>query len=169
MPDQPIIRRSNQQVTLDELLAHVDALAGAVAIPMNVDAERCFADDPAGVARTVELVADAGAAGCSIEEYDPRDGSIDTLEVAVERVGAAADAATERGIVLAMRQGPAVPELAAMGVRRVSTGGGLARAAYGALATAARELRAAGTSTYLDAAIPGADLEATFDSDRSSP
>ena len=76
---------------------------------------------------------------------------------------------SDQQVTLAMRQGPAVPELAAMGVRRVSTRGGLARAAYGALATAARELRAAGISTYLDAAIPGADLEATFDSDRSSP
>ena len=68
----------------------MEALAGAVAIPMNVDAERCFA-------------ADAGAAGCSIEDYDPRDGSIDTLEVAIERVGAVADAATERGIALTAR------------------------------------------------------------------
>ena len=99
----PIIRRSDQQVTLDELLAHVDSLAGAVEIPISVDAERCFADDPAGVARSVKLIADAGAAGCSIEDYDPRDGSIDTLEAAVERVGATADAAAERGMVLTAR------------------------------------------------------------------
>ncbi len=51
----------------------------------------------------MKLIADAGAAGCSIEDYDPRDGSIDTLEAAVERVGATADAAAERGMVLTAR------------------------------------------------------------------
>lgn len=211
--------RPDQHVTRDELLAHVEALAGAVEIPVSVDAERCFADDPEGVARTVELIADAGASGCSIEDYDPRNSSIDPLELAVQRVGAAAEAAAKHSMVLtaraenhlygrgnlddtitrlrayreagaevlyapglvvaeeiarlveevrapinvlAMRRSPSVPELARLGVRRVSTGGGLARAAYGALAAAARELQADGTSTYLDAAIPGPDLDAVL-------
>ena len=56
--------------------------------------------------------------------------------------------------VLGMRRAPSVPELAAVGVRRVSTGGSLAWAAYGALAIAARELQTDGTSTYLDHALP---------------
>ena len=216
--------RPDQSVTRDELLAHVEALAAAVDVPLNVDAERCFADDPQGVAETVELIAEAGAAGCSIEDYDPRREAIDTLEVAVERVAAAAEAATRYGLVLtaraenhlyalgdlddtiarltayrdagaevvyapglldladierlvgqvrapvnvlALRHGPSIPELAAAGVRRVSTGGGLARAAYGALMAAARELQTAGTSAYLDAAIPGAELEDALRSDQS--
>jgi 2-methylisocitrate lyase-like PEP mutase family enzyme len=61
--------------------------------------------------------------------------------------------------VLATRNGPSIPELAALGVRRVSTGGALARAAYGALIAAARELQSAGTSTYLDRAVPSTELE----------
>ena len=61
--------------------------------------------------------------------------------------------------VLAVRGTPPVEELARLGVRRVSTGGALARAAYGALVAAADELRTAGTSTYLDAAITGDDLD----------
>ena len=44
------------------------ALAAATDVPLSVDSERCFADDPAGVAETVRLLADAGAAGCSIED-----------------------------------------------------------------------------------------------------
>jgi len=211
--------RPDQSVALEELLVHVEGLVAALDIPLNVDAERCFANDPAGVGRTVELIAGTGAAGCSIEDYDPRAGAIDPLEVAVERVAAAADAARKHGMVLtaraenhlydlddlddtitrlrayrdagaevlyapglvdgeqirrlverveaplnvlAMRRGPSVSELTALGVRRVSTGGGLARAAYGALATAARELQTAGTSTYLDAAIPGHALDAAL-------
>jgi 2-methylisocitrate lyase-like PEP mutase family enzyme len=215
--------RPDQHVTLDELLAHVEALAAATDLPLSVDAERCFADDPAGIAETVERIAQAGAAGCSIEDYDPLTGSIDPIDRAAERVAAASSAAARHGLVLTaraenhlygighledtitrlcayrdagaevvyapglvdraeiarlveqvgvpvnvlvMRNGPAVPDLATIGVRRVSTGGGFARAAYGALMAAARELQVMGTTHYLDAAIPGADLEAAFTADR---
>jgi 2-methylisocitrate lyase-like PEP mutase family enzyme len=50
--------------------------------------------------------------------------------------------------VLALRAGPSIGELASVGVRRVSTGSGLARAAYGAFVAAAEELRDSGTSGY---------------------
>jgi 2-methylisocitrate lyase-like PEP mutase family enzyme len=207
----------DQTVTRDELLAHVEALARATDVPLSVDAERCFADDPSGVAETVGLIAEAGAAGCSIEDYDPARNAIDPIDVAAERVVAAADAAHGFGLVLtaraenhlygiddlvdtirrlvayreagadvlyapglvdreairrlvesvdapvnvlAMRPVPPIAELAALGVRRVSTGGGLTRAAYGALVAAARELQSAGSSTYLDQAVPSSDLDA---------
>lgn len=209
----------DQTVTREELLVHVAALAAAVQVPLSVDAERCFAEDPAGVAETVGLIAEAGAAGCSIEDYDPRTATMDALDLATERVRAAAEAAHRSGMVLtaraenhlygagdlddtverlrayrragadvvyapgltdvgdisrvvdatqapvnvlAMRRSPPVPVLARLGVRRVSTGGGLARAAYGSLRRAAGELQAAGTSTYLDDAIGGDELEAAF-------
>jgi 2-methylisocitrate lyase-like PEP mutase family enzyme len=211
--------KGDMQVTRDELLAHVEALVGAVDVPVSVDAERCFAEDPAGVAQTVELIAAAGAAGCSIEDYDPATDAIDAIDIATERVAAAVEAAHRHGMVLtaraenqlhaiddlddtierlrayraagadcvyapglvdpaaiervvtavdapvnvlAMRRGPSVPELAALGVRRVSTGGGLARVAYGALLTAARELHETGTYEYLDRAVSGSDLEAAL-------
>lgn len=50
--------------------------------------------------------------------------------------------------VLLLPDGPTVGELGEIGVRRLSTGGALAFAAYGALATAARELLEHGTSKY---------------------
>ena len=62
------------QVTRDELVAHVAALAGATELPLNVDSERCYPDDPGGVAETVRLLAEAGAAGCSIEDWNPARG-----------------------------------------------------------------------------------------------
>jgi 2-methylisocitrate lyase-like PEP mutase family enzyme len=65
--------------------------------------------------------------------------------------------------VLLLRQGPSVADLAAVGVRRVSTGGSLAFAAYGALAAAARELLATGTSAYAAGALSPADRAAAFD------
>ncbi len=50
-------------------------------------------DDPGGVAETVRLLAEAGAAGCSIEDYDPATGAIDDVGLAAERVAIAAEAA----------------------------------------------------------------------------
>ena len=44
-----------------------------------MDSERCFAEDPAGVAETVTLLAEAGAGRCSIEDYDPHTDSIDDV------------------------------------------------------------------------------------------
>jgi 2-methylisocitrate lyase-like PEP mutase family enzyme len=91
------IGKDDQQVTRDELVAHVRSLAAATALPLNVDSERCYADDLAGIAETVGLLHDAGAAGCSIEDYDPATGAIDPLGVAAERVAAAAEAAHVAG------------------------------------------------------------------------
>jgi hypothetical protein len=47
-------------------------------------------------------------------------------------------------------------------VRRISTGGSLARAAYGALMVGARELLDSGTSEYSRAGASRADLAAAF-------
>jgi 2-methylisocitrate lyase-like PEP mutase family enzyme len=85
--------RNDQQVSREELIVHVRALAVATPLPLSVDSERCFADDPAGVAETVAMLGEAGAAGCSIEDYDPASDSIDPVGPAAERVAAAADAA----------------------------------------------------------------------------
>jgi 2-methylisocitrate lyase-like PEP mutase family enzyme len=87
--------KDDQSVTRDELLDHVERLSAATDLPLNVDSERLFADDPAGVAETVRLLGEAGAAGCSIEDYDPATGGIDPVGRAAERVAAAAGAAHE--------------------------------------------------------------------------
>ena len=83
----------DQRVTRDELVAHVGALAAATTIPLNVDSERCYPDEPGGVAETVRLLAEAGAAGFSIEDYDPATGRVDDVAQAAERVAEAAEAA----------------------------------------------------------------------------
>jgi 2-methylisocitrate lyase-like PEP mutase family enzyme len=84
--------KHDQTVTREELVAHVTELAAATELPLNVDSERCYPDDPGGVAETVALLAQAGAAGFSIEDYDPAAGGMDEVGVAAERVAAAADA-----------------------------------------------------------------------------
>ncbi len=87
--------RLDQRVTRDELVAHVGELTAAIDLPLNVDSEHCFPGEPGGVAETVAQLAAAGAAGCSIEDYDPVNDRIEELDVAVERVAAAAVAAHE--------------------------------------------------------------------------
>ncbi len=57
--------------------------------------------------------------------------------------------------VLLMPGGPSVGELAELGVRRVSVGGSMAYAAYGALADAARELLNDGTTSWLSGSAAG--------------
>jgi 2-methylisocitrate lyase-like PEP mutase family enzyme len=220
------IGKHDQKVTRDELVTHVEAVAAATPLPLNVDSERLYPDDPGGVAETVALLAEAGAAGCSVEDYNPATGAIDDVGVAAERVGLAAQACHVlpepmvltgraenhiRGVddlddtiarliayrdagadcvyapglsdldqiatvvkavgaplnVLALPNGPSIPELASVGVRRVSTGSLLAAAAYGALVAGARELLGDGTSTYAAGRVSNETLKEAFDRDSS--
>lgn len=64
--------------------------------------------------------------------------------------------------VLAIPGSPAVPELAALGVARVSVGGLFAWAAYGALMGAAAELLGPGTSNYTAGALSGSVRDSVF-------
>jgi 2-methylisocitrate lyase-like PEP mutase family enzyme len=95
--------RLDMAITRDELVPHVAALAASVEVPLNVDAERCFAETPEGIAETIELLADAGAAGISIEDWNPERNHIDPLEMATARVKAAATQARARGVVITAR------------------------------------------------------------------
>ena len=189
--------RLDQETTFDELCAHTEALVGALGIPLSVDGERLFAQSGSEAASAVATLAEAGASGVSIEDYDPATGAIDELAAATELVGAASEAAASAGMVLTARaenhlygiddlddtidrllayrdagagvlyapgitspadvervvvsvgapvnvllktDAPGPSELAALGVRRASTGGALARTAYGAAEAQAREL-----------------------------
>jgi 2-methylisocitrate lyase-like PEP mutase family enzyme len=95
--------RQDMTVSRHELVDHVRALCRATDLPVNVDAERCFPDSPGGVAETVELLAEAGAAGCSIEDWNPDTQEIEPATVAVDRVAVAADAADRLGLTLTAR------------------------------------------------------------------
>jgi 2-methylisocitrate lyase-like PEP mutase family enzyme len=86
--------RLDGSVSRDEALAHAAAIVAATELPVSADLENCFADDPAGVARTVALAAETGLAGCSIEDATGReDEPVYDSGLAAERVAAAAEAA----------------------------------------------------------------------------
>lgn len=211
--------RTDQNVSRAEVVDHVAALASAIDIPVNVDGEDCFPREPGGISETaIQLVA-AGAAGFSIEDYDPVTGEILSIEEATDRVGqicavtkgseclitaraenhlrghdhledtiARLNAYHEVGAtclyapgitdlqaiarivdetsgpinVLAYPGGPTIDQLRQVGVRRVSTGGSLAKAAFSAAASGAKELLGPGTSDYASGTLSWTDLGTLF-------
>ncbi|HET6877570.1 MAG TPA: isocitrate lyase/phosphoenolpyruvate mutase family protein [Jatrophihabitans sp.] len=94
--------RPDTAVTRDEALGHAAAIAAAVDVPVSADLERCFADDPQGVAATIYAAAGTGIAGCSIEDATGRpDDPIYDAALAKDRVAAAVEAAGDRLVITA--------------------------------------------------------------------
>jgi 2-methylisocitrate lyase-like PEP mutase family enzyme len=98
--------RQDNHVSLSQALAHFEAIAGSVDVPVNGDFEGGFAVEPREVADNVRLAAETGVAGLSIEDStgDPSQPLFD-FDLAVERVRAASEAIAESktGIVLTGR------------------------------------------------------------------
>ena len=216
--------RPDNNVTVEEALAHLRAMTASVDIPFNADFENGFAVEPEGVARNVSAATATGVAGLSIEDstgdaanplYDfslavdrirAARGAIDAsgtgvlltgrsegfvagrpdLKETIRRLTAYADAGADclfapglrsladiTAIVSAVAPKPVnvlvssdfttLAELTAVGVRRISVGGALARTAWGSFLNAAKEIREQGTFTRLSAAVPFTSMDGLFD------
>jgi len=215
--------RADNQATLEECLAHIQAISSSVGVPVNADFEGGFAIEPEAVATNVAAAATTGIAGISIEDStgDASAPLVD-FELAVERVRAArraldasgtgvlltgrsegfivgrpdlretirrltayADAGAEclyapgirsmadiTAVVEAVAPRPVnvlvggdfttVEQLAAAGVRRISVGGALARAAWTGFLGAAREIAERGTFKGLAQAMPFDAINGAF-------
>jgi methylisocitrate lyase len=200
--------RPDTQVTLDEALAHLREVAGAVSVPVNADFEGGYAVAPGDVAANVARAVETGVAGLSIEDASGDDADpLFAFALSVERIAAAREAidASGTGVLLTGRSEgfvrgrpdldetlrrlrayadagadclyaprvdtpgqvtaivdavapkpvnllvnapfTTVAEASALGVRRISVGGTLARTAWGGFLGAAREIADAGTFT----------------------
>ncbi len=84
--------RDDGEVSLDEVVAHARLLDTSTDLPVSMDLEHGYGPEPADAAETITRVAEAGAVGGSIEDWDPK-GSIYEIDVAAERVAAAVEAA----------------------------------------------------------------------------
>lgn len=215
--------RPDNHVPIDEMLAHLAAVAAAVDLPVSADFEAGFATAPDVVAAHVTRAVETGIAGLSIEDStgDAARPLFD-LELAVDRVRAAREAIDRSGtgvlltgrsegfivgrpdlaetirrltayaaagaeclyapglrsesdiaaVVRAVAPRPVnvlvgsdfttVARLAALGVRRISTGGALARAAWTGFLAAAREIAESGTFGALAGAVPFTEIDAAF-------
>lgn len=214
----------------DMALAHCGEIAEATDVPVNVDFEGGYADDPAGVAESVTLCCETGIAGLSIEDSPPGSAiplydfdlalarvkaaraAIDNsghdvvftarsegfirgrpdLDETIRRLKAFADAGADclyapglkaqvqiEAVVEAVAPKPvnflmatatnfSVGDLAQMGVRRISTGGSLARVAWSAFATSAREIAQQDTFRSFEGTMTNAELNAFFRDDIKS-
>lgn len=211
------IGRADNQITRDQALAHLRAVAAAVNIPVNADFEGGFAVEPDDVAANVKLAAATGIAGLSIEDStgDPAK-PLHEFELAVERIQAARRAIDDSGtgivltarsegfvcgrpdiketirrlhayanagadclyaprienvdhiaaLVTAVAPKPlnllinapfiTVAEAAALGVRRISVGGTLARTAWAGFLNVAKEIADSGTFSRFER-LPNVD------------
>jgi 2-methylisocitrate lyase-like PEP mutase family enzyme len=90
--------RRDGRASLDEVVEHTRAIVAATSVPVAVDLEHGHGREPRDAASAIVRVAEAGAVGGSIEDYDPA-GEIYEVGFAAERIAAAAEAA--RGLPFA--------------------------------------------------------------------
>jgi 2-methylisocitrate lyase-like PEP mutase family enzyme len=98
--------KSDGAVPRDEMLAHIQGIVEATALPVNADFQAGYADEPEDVAANVRLCVATGVAGLSIEDNTGRtDAPLYEKKLAVERIRAARAAidASETGVVLTGR------------------------------------------------------------------
>ena len=212
--------RSDGAVTREETLANASAIVRATSLPVSADLENGFGHAPEKVAETIQLAAGVGLVGGSIEDATgDRDKPIYDLNLAVERISAAVEAACAQNIhftltaraenflhgrpdlddtiarlrafekagadvlyapglpsleairevcsavnrpvnVVAGLSGPSfsLEQLANAGVKRVSIGSALSRAALGEFMRAATEMKEAGTFAFAHQATPYAEI-----------
>ena len=88
------IGRRDGQLTRDEALTHARTIVEATDLPVSADLEKGFGEDPAAVAKTVQLAAEAGLVGCTIEDSTGKpDRPLFDFGRAVERIAAGVQAA----------------------------------------------------------------------------
>ena len=79
---------TDHQITLEQILDHLNRLCAATDLPVNADFESGFADSPDGVATNVARALETGIAGLSVEDQ-ASPGSLYPLALAVDRIRAA--------------------------------------------------------------------------------
>ncbi len=207
-----------ERIPREEMLARIARIARAVHVPVTADIESGYGPTPEDAARTTRELIQAGVVGMNLEDASGReDQPLSALELAVEKIRAAHEAAMQMGAqfvinartdvyllargnpdadypealrrlvafrdagadcvfapglkdaetigrlakavecplnILAGVGTPAIPELAKLGVARVSVGSGPIRATLGLLRRIAEELKTSGTYTAMEGAVP---------------
>jgi 2-methylisocitrate lyase-like PEP mutase family enzyme len=141
--------KADNRVTLDDVCAHLDAICAAVDIPVNADFEGGFAVEPDD---RLQAYADAGA-DCL---YAPGLKTKDEIATVVKAVH------PKPFNLLIGASGLSLKEAEALGVRRISVGGSLARNAWAGFMKAAKEMADKGTFTELASGYPGGELNKMF-------
>jgi 2-methylisocitrate lyase-like PEP mutase family enzyme len=220
--------RPDNNIGRQEMIDHAAIIVEATNLPVSADLENGFFDAPKEVMKTIQMAADIGLVGGSIEDStnDGRTNAQYDVGFAKERVAAAARAAgdadfpftltaraenflvgnpdiadtikrlqayQEAGADVLFAPGLTsvedirsvvssidVPlnvvmglsgvqlsqkDLSELGVKRISTGSSLSRAALGAFMRAAREMTEQGTFSYAEDALPFFEINRAFGGD----
>ncbi len=89
---------SDEDLTLDLVLAHLCELVAATSLPINADFQNGYAFEPEGVARNVKRCLATGVAGLSIEDNTGRtEAPLYEKDIAIERMSAARKAIDDSG------------------------------------------------------------------------
>ena len=211
-----------QRILREEMMARIARITRAVNVPVTADVEAGYGSTPEDAANTTRELIEAGVVGMNLEDASGRrDQPLSSLELAVDKVRAAREAAVQlraqivinartdiyllpggnpdadyseavRRLVafrdagadcvfapglkdadtirrlaeavqcplniLAGPGSPSIPELAKLGVARVSVGSAPVRATLGLLRRMADELRTSGTYSSMDGAVSHAEM-----------
>lgn len=211
-----------ERIPREEMLARIGRITRAVRVPVTADVESGYGSTPEDAARTTRELIQAGVVGMNLEDASGRrDQPLSSLELAVEKIRAAREAAVQLRAqivinartdiyllaggnpdadysealrrLLAFRDAgadcvfapglkdaetigrlakavecplnilagvgtPSIPELAKLGVARMSVGSGPVRATLGLLRRVAEELKTSGTYSAMDGAVPHAEM-----------
>lgn len=146
------------RAAVDEAAGHRGGDASDAGVALLVARAECFlTGHPDPLAESIRRLRAYAAAGADVL-YAP---GLRTWE----EIAAVVAAVAPKPVNVLALPGMRVAELAELGVRRISVGGALARAAWGGFLRAAREIAEAGTFTAVGEAPPGRDLDAFFTAD----
>ncbi len=81
------------EITRTQSLEHAHELVRATHLPLSADLENGYGHSPVDVAKTIQMAANAGVAGCCIEDTALPNQMPYDFDFAVERISAAVDAA----------------------------------------------------------------------------
>jgi len=81
-----------EQVPIDFALANARRIVEAVDLPVTVDFEGAYSNDPAESARNIKRLADTGAVGCNLEDQIVGGEGLHPIAVQAERIAAARQA-----------------------------------------------------------------------------
>jgi len=146
-PDNPIFEFEQ---AVDRVRAACEAARG-LPFTLTARAENYLYERP-DLDDTIRRLQAFEAAGADVL-YAPGLPSLDAIRVVCEAVGKPVN------VVMGLSGATySLEELQAVGVKRISVGGALARAALGAFMRAAKEVKEHGTFTFADDAIPDAEV-----------
>ena len=141
-------------LTVEQLFAAVREIARVIRVPLSIDIEGGYSDDPAQVARVVAGVIDAGAAGINIED------GASPPDLLCSKIEAARQAAARAGVDLFINARTDVY------LRSIAAG----EAAVGEVAHRAERYRAAGCDgVFVPALCDGAAITAVVAAIRPLP